>query len=319
MQFYGRFFISLLVSLCIWLTLVFFQIGLPSRTSQWVDDVYKKKTVAAEKIASQKILIVAGSNALFGVNSELIEQQLKIKTINYSVNAGIFLPYVLYKAKQVIKPGDIVLLPLEYSLYNYNGIPNSQMIDSIFSRDFEVFFELTIREQFYVFWNVTFKRVYQGYQAQGGKEIKWGVYGVHHVDKRGDQTHTRLADRSQSMWDEINQLPGNLYGQEYSADALAWDYLHDFILWCHQQGAKCIFMPSTLMRFESYLSDPKERWFYQNLASMVEKAGGVYIGDPYDYMYEKALYFNTDYHLIDEGRKMRTEQMLLDLKARKEF
>jgi len=72
-------------------------------------------------------------------------------------------------------------------------------------------------------------------------------------------------------------------------------------------------MPSTLLRNEYYFNDPKEKWLYTHIADEVRRKGWNYVGDPYDYMYEKELYFNTDFHLIDRARKMRTEKMLEDL------
>ena len=84
--------------------------------------------------------------------------------------------------------------------------------------------------------------------------------------------------------------------------------------WCKARDARVIFMPSTLMKSESYFRNAKEKWFYENLANEVRKKGFVYVGKPYEYMYDISNYFNTNFHLTNKARKMRTLQMVQDLK-----
>jgi hypothetical protein len=198
-------------------------------------------------------------------------------------------------------------------MYNYNGVPNFQMIDYIFSRDFDVFYSLSLKEQFLMVWNITFDRVQKGYASEGGKKIKYGLYGAHRINSRGDQKKTSNKYKTKQMYKELENYKANKYGEEFDKDSISWDYLNSFVSWCKQRNVKVIFTPSTLMYFDTYKSDAKEKWFYENLPNEVRKMGWVYIGNPYDYMYDKSLYFNTDFHLTNEGRDIRTKQMIKDL------
>lgn len=319
MDFFLKFFLTFIMLFILWIILVFSQVANPTKMSQWVYDAYEKKTLIAHNTKGRKILIVAGSNALFGINSKMLQETFKIPVVNFGVNAGVLLPYTLYKAKEVINDEDIILMPLEYSLYTYNAMPNQQMIDSIFSRDIEVFSYLTLKEQFYMIWHVTFKRLYNGYKALGGERVSKGLYGAHHIDAFGDQIQTSLKDRTKGMQDELNTLKANKYGAEFTPKTLAWSYLENFIDWCDAKNVKVIFMPSTLMYFDTYKSDSKEKWFYENLANTIHSKGYQYVGNPYSYMYDKSKYLNTDFHLIDSARDIRTKQMILDLKSSKAF
>jgi len=315
LRFILRFFIAFFVLFVVWIGIVFFQTGRDTRMSQWVYDVYVKKTAIADGIKGKKLVIVAGSNALFGCDSKMLSEAFDIPVVNYGVNAGVYLPYILYKARGVINSGDIVVLPLEYSMYNYDGVPNIQMIDYIFSRDRDAFFSLSAIEQFYMVWNITFKRLYDGYMTLGGTRVTAGLYGAHNVDRYGDQIGATKKAKSQAIVDELNRLKANHFGEEYNKDSLGWKYIEKFVKWCDARGVKTVFMPSTLLKFDSYFSEDKERWFYENLANEVRKKGWVYVGNPYDYMYDIKYYFNTDFHLTDEGRKMRTKRMIFDLKS----
>jgi hypothetical protein len=314
MRYFIGFFGSMVFGATLWLLVIYFQISNKTEMSQWVWDAYAKKTQIANSIDGKKIIIVAGSNTLFGIDSKLLSKNLHLPVVNFGVNAGVYLPYTLYKAKSVIKNKDIVLMPLEYSMYNYDGEPNIQMIDYIFSRDIDAFFELSFKEQFYMIWNIPFKRVYDGYMAKGGKRVASGLYGAHNIDNYGDQINTSLRYRTKSMQKELDMLKPNRYADEFSRDALSWGYLDKFVKWCKKREVKVIFMPSTLMYFDIYKKDKAQREFYENLGDEIRKRGWIYVGKPFEYMYDKSLYLNTDFHLIDKGRKLRTLRMIEDLK-----
>lgn len=319
MRFLIWFVFFLLILLLLWAMLIRGQAGNPTKMSQWIFDAYEKKEKIAQSIHGKKIVIAAGSNALFGINSRMLSQAFNLPVVNDSVNAGVELPCILYMAKRVVEEGDIVIMPLEHSMYAYNGKPGVQMIDFILSREPAAFMALLPSEQFYVLWHVTLDRIIKGYRSEGGEPVKSGLYGAHHIDDYGDQTGTEISNRSEQMYRDVLQRyvtsPPYTYGKDFSRDAPGWQYLQEFVEWCEKRDAKVIFMPATLMWHKSYFDEEKEQWFFTHIANEVKSHGWDYAGDPYAYMYDESLYFNSDSHLIDRGRTMRTEQMIRDLKA----
>jgi len=317
MNFFTRFFAVFFVLSLVWIALVYFQTGNQTKTSQWVNDAYEKKIKIANRIQKKKVIIVAGSNAMFGIDSRKISSFFKLPVVNFGVNAGLYLPYNLYKAKQVIKKGDILLMPLEYPMYGYDGVPNEQMIDSILSRDRALFFQLSFKEQFSILWNVTLNRIYRGYQKKGGQEVRVGLFGVHHLDNNGDQIRTDVKYQSKWMRGRIYNHFANTpetYGKDFQENSLGMQYIEEFVNWCEKRDVKIIFMPSTLMKHNSYVTDLKEKWFYHNIQNIIKNKGWNYIGNPYDYMYDKQYYFDSNFHLVKKGRELRTTQMIEDLK-----
>ena len=311
------FFGTVLLCFVGWGVLVTGQAGNPTRMSQWISDAYLKKMQIARKIEGKKIVIVAGSNALFGIDSGMLSKAFHMPVVNDAVNAGIELPCTLFMAQKVIRPGDIVLLPLEYPMYSYEGKPGIQMIDFLLAREPECFWNLTWKERFYIVWHVSLKRVWKGYSGYKNTPVTSGLYGAHHIDRHGDQTGTDLSHRTAAMYEEVLQHSSHpeSYGKAFDMEALGWEYLEKFVEWGKAHDVKIIFMPSTLMRHESYRNDPQEKWFYTHIAEEIRRRGWAYVGEPYEYMYEPALYFNTNFHLIDSARKMRTQKMIEDLKS----
>ncbi|MEN4045907.1 hypothetical protein [Sulfurimonas sp. NWX367] len=284
--------------------------------SQWIFEVYRQKESLVKKTYTRKTVLVAGSNALFGIDSRMLAKAFEMPVLNDGVNAGIELPCILHEAKKVIREGDIVIMPLEYPMYSYDGTPGMQMIDYILSREPECFLQLTLKEQFYILWHVRFQRLWDGYFHSDSQMPTTGLYGVQHINAYGDQTHTSRKERTAAFYKEVLGYAKHpqKYGAAFDTQALGWKYLTQFVQWCRQKKVTVVFMPSTLMYNSTYRQNPQERWFYEHIASEIRKRGWTFVGNPYDYMYPQEMYFNTNFHLIDAARKKRTLQMIKDLR-----
>ena len=94
-------------------------LGVPTQSSRWAFEVMQKKRRLAEQAKSPKILIVGGSGALFGVSGQELEKETGWPTINLGCHAALGVAYMLDDAKHSARPGDTVLLVLEYELYTF--------------------------------------------------------------------------------------------------------------------------------------------------------------------------------------------------------
>jgi len=66
---------------------------------------------------ARKIVVIGGSSSLFGVRCQTIAAETGIPCVNMAVTAGLGIDLILAKAEDAIRPGDILLLPLEYDFY----------------------------------------------------------------------------------------------------------------------------------------------------------------------------------------------------------
>ncbi len=314
-----RFGIALLAGLgmatLVWLVVIYAQLGNP--TPSWVHHAYLLKQRAADAIQQPKIVIVSGSSALFGINSTQLSQTYRRPVVNLGVNAAMLLPYILYRSKQVLKPGDIALLPLEYPLYLYNGETNAQLIDQILARDSEFLWQLSWHERVKTLWETPFERVWQGYHPSDIQPPMTSLYGIHNIDPlTGDQLNTSEAQRlGQELleWRSLRDKVPQRYGNDDKPDNLAWRYLRDYIHWAEQHGICLIFLPSAFLESDRYHTELVEQTFYTSLPGKIGALGAHFIGSPFEYMYGINDMFNTEYHLTDEARQINTTKIINDL------
>src|ERR1035441_10546799 len=193
-----------LVAGAFWLNL-----GVPSPSSRCAFEVNQQKRRMADHAASPRLLLVGGSATLFGLSAKEIEAQTGCHTINLGTHAALGTSYILHLAEQTAKPGDTVLLVLEYELYTYGKLNRAWvdkiLVDYIVSRDPAFFHRLSIPEQWNLFMLNPTSRLVDGLKNQRHTELPFddsglSVYSVRHLNEWGDLTgHTRahrLAQRN---------------------------------------------------------------------------------------------------------------------------
>lgn len=88
----------------------------------------RAKIQRLDSLPSPRMIIVGGSNAAFGFNSERAEKELGINVVNTATHASVGLKFSLQTAMDFAHGGDIVVIIPEYSQFksyeNYRGMPD---------------------------------------------------------------------------------------------------------------------------------------------------------------------------------------------------
>lgn len=84
----------------------------------------RDKQLLLENEPSPRIILVGGSNLLFGINSPEIERRTAHHPINMGLNVGDGLSFMLKHVEPWLRPGDIVIVSPEYEHFGdfYNGL-----------------------------------------------------------------------------------------------------------------------------------------------------------------------------------------------------
>ena len=92
-------------------------LGRYERAEHWLSDVYFAKQYHAAQIAEPKVIIVGGSNSLFGFDSKTLENLIGRPVVNLAGHAGLSLDFHIKMAEKFARAGDLVVMPLELSYY----------------------------------------------------------------------------------------------------------------------------------------------------------------------------------------------------------
>lgn len=288
------------------------QEGVPTSSSKWASDLYQAKEAHARSRRENKLLIVSGSNSLFGIYSLLLEQKLGIPVTNFGVHAGLGLGYILDRSKSSLREGDTVYLPLEYSLYQQSSTPSAQLMDFLLARDPKYLHSLPLTEQFFGYANVSLGRIFQG--LSGGSDEYRGrsakVYNINNIDESGNQINNTL-EKSSSYAHKLETLKPKDIGDGNISEYSKY-LLQRYVKWAENNGICVIAGPPGLMKFKEYESH-EFKIFLKKILNFYNELGVVFAGTPSEYLLHRNLFFDTEYHLHEEGVIIRTKMIIEDL------
>ena len=304
----GSFFTCCLI----WAGIVASQIGKPDLKTQSISEIYEKKETYANSINEPKLIIVSGSNALFGINSEKLESTWQTKVVNTAVTEGFGMKYILDRSKKVLSTGDIALLPLEYSFYQKESELTEHYANFILSHDTDYFYSRSLLEKIIIFARVELSWALTGLMnnPRHKQNTETDVYGVHNINQRGDQINNSV-ERS-----ETNQIIfDNILPQKYESPKLSQhfiDNMNNYIQWAKESGICLIIMPPTYLYFDNY-QDENFIGLHRNIRHYYDDQDVPFMGDFFEYMYTDDFYYNSRYHLNILGGEKRTIKIIEDI------
>jgi hypothetical protein len=263
----------------------------------------RDKFARVKSIEQPKIILVGGSNVAFGFDSELLEKEMAMPVVNFGLHANLSQTFPGDLLKSQIGPGDIVIIAPEY--YDY--------LDD--SCDY-VMAWLAIEND----WALFTAAIQSGHLDGliGAFPTYFRRAMDRYLDKiAGTDIENELAREHFNEWgDYIAPRPGriievgdtNSFVSTFLSDFLS-DYWNDFSDFATAQGAT-LYMSSPPIVFEELSVDLEalQLQLESNLNFPV-------ISQLSDYIYPLDYFYDTGFHLNDYGRRIRTEQLLEDLKT----
>ena len=300
--------------LLLWLTFVAGQLRQAHPDNMWVKEAYALKLGVAEQyIGQKKLLVVGGSASMFGVRSPDLERAFDLPTINLGVNAGLGTYEVPARVDQLIEPGDVVVMPLEYRLLLWDGVPSYVTLSWALEHP-ETFSRWSAKSLVWGLWSLPLKRVVEGYLNTDVRHLLRGPYGAHRLDQWGDQTQTASKSRSDAQRQALAAQPAERYDELYAETSLGlaeWGY------WWRRwksRGACLVVVPAPFMTLPAYESSTFKA-FFDSVPGRVSQQGVTYLGHPRDGFFPVEAMFDTNYHLTDESRDLYTRRLIASLRS----
>lgn len=316
-----------------------YQIGAPVQSEYWLQGVRAVKQFFAGQITAPKLLILGGSNALFGLDAKQIERELGKPTVNLATHGGFPLAYYFAEAEPHLRAGDSVLLALEYEQYQrtspYGGLYTSVVMTWL-PEEWEA---LSWRERIRFMRAVGWPRVVSGVlmqsvgagtaaakrrerrtsdellgewkarreQTESENPPYFQMYSPHNVDEHGDVIRIEGA---------ISRNDDYHFGLGLPKSEFQWELLAQFYEWCKKAGVRVwITWPPLLDNPALDLHAPHVKAHLAKITRRIEALGIPILGKPEDFLYSRDLFSDTQYHLNARGRAMRTETIIQHLRA----
>ncbi|MBV9388009.1 MAG: hypothetical protein JOZ78_16420 [Chroococcidiopsidaceae cyanobacterium CP_BM_ER_R8_30] len=297
---------SLLISYVIFFLLTIYQIGAPTKSSQELHEVITLKTSIANSVQAPKLLIVSGSNSFFGISSQMIAKKTAIPTVNAGLHAGLGIDYILYKARTLARPGDTVLIPLEYELYMPNTRTSSVLLDYVFAHDTKY---LSTHPWFVAL--LSLKRLLLGIYSKVFISQQFLAVDQPKVfaNGSGDETNNKKANMTEAQYEKLNSASPVKITDRLLHDRSSLEVIAEFARWCKQNKIKVIATWPNTMWFKAY-EKPAYVQIFQAISKFYQDINVPIIGRYIDSMYDKSMFYDTYYHLNDEGVNIRTQQLI---------
>lgn len=276
----------------------------------WVDNCFIKKDNYANSIENKKIVFTSGSNTLYGMQTSLIEVDLNIPVVNMAIHAGLKTDYILYRAKQVLKSNDIIIIPFEYQNFTWDGIDEGMRRDYILTHDKKFFIkELNFAEKLTMIYSASPSNLIKSFKEQllTTKEAVIGSgYTSVTLNKNGDETYKEGTKRNFATKPFLLPTP-------YSKETYGLLKIKEFAQWCEQKDIKLFMTFPNTVKLKEYYNEPYISYF-DFLIDYFKKNNIKVIGKPTDSLYPIEYFYDTAYHMNTKGSEIRTYEFLSKLK-----
>lgn len=285
------------------LTALYFKSPNPIFYNSYIAAQIDKDEILQKDTSTSRIIIIGGSNATFGINSEMLSKELSIKVINYSLHAGFGLNFILNKSEDFIHQGDIILLFPEYQHFfqeYYFGeeilaryVVNGNLKDLTYFTPKQIKFQLPsiFRMLIHKVKNVDLdnsSKVYSRYNFN-----KYGDF-IGHLDCNINKENKILAH-------DMTNLKLNV--KAFSR------------IVCFSENVKnrnaSLFISFPSIQKETYLKNIIQ---IEKVYKVLSSNELILIDEPSDNTFSDSLLFDSPYHLNKKGREMRTKNLIVQLK-----
>jgi hypothetical protein len=283
--------------------------------AQYIGAWYDKKGQIANSIQAQKIIFAGGSNVQYGIRAGLVQEKLGISSVNFGTHGALPFAYIIEQVKKIAKPGDTIVLIPEYEHYflDPNALnPTSLRYLSVCGQDFlkkfpKKYFELllTIPPE------ILFARLFVDSKKVASEVQSIAQEHESTFDQFGDRnliSKERMGDREKRLIESVH--PTSLADPFSDKHApFPESELKNFQAWCQNKGVQLFITFPNTIHFDEY-DKPDTQKFLSSLQDFLKLNKIKSLLNPSDSMLPREDFFDTVYHLNEEGAIKRTSKLI---------
>ena len=261
-----------------------------------IDRQLEVKLARASEFPPQRLVILAGSNGPYSHRCEVIEAMLAMPCVNGGIAVGIGLDYLFTRWRELLRPGDVVYLPMEEEQYTRSRAASALGPDAsiMFRRDWRTLSALPPERWLAAFFSYNLRtalmsliemamveaRFHDPRPETTGEMNAWG-------DHAGHTTERALSSRAVLA----GVVPHHATAAEIAAGHGA-ALIGTFVHWAAAHGIRAIGGPST-----QFIDSPTPNATEQAIRWIYQANGGEYLEVPGRARYPRTAFFDTAEHL----------------------
>lgn len=294
--------VLLLASVClIWIPISLFFIA-PQYTHSY-NASFIDKINRLENIHSPKIVLAGNSNLAFGIQSDLIEEELGMPVVNLGLHGGLGNAFHERMPLFNLTKGDIIVL----SHLTYDDD------DKILDPELAL---LTV-ENYFHFWKIFRAKDYPGIILSLPKYAFKCIARYLGKDNDDSPTPTCYAREAFNKYGD-NIFPRNVEAGESEpcllhsgVNSVCMKRINKLYKFCKSKGVSLVIAGVPILSgMEGFDLDE----YVQFQQKIEEQAECPLVSDFTNYIFDKKYFYASNLHLTNEGAKLRTEQLIKDLK-----
>ena len=268
------------------------------------ESVIQRKYEKLKNIEGPKIVIIGGSNAAFGIDVPLMEQETGYPVANMGMHAGFGKLFMTEVAKDHIGEGDIIILAYEYRVNSddFEELGDVELIMMGIDNKLEMYRVIPLKSFPLILGNVLphlQKKVHRDH-------TETGIYSSASFDEQGN-----LILKREKVIMGYDNPEGSVQGFRMSNPDDKQEYLKEFREFVEGRGASVYFSAPVLLD-KAYVGTAEQLHTYTS--ELVAATGIPSISNPEDYLFPLEDMFDTVYHCNDKGERRRTELLINDLR-----
>jgi hypothetical protein len=278
-------------------------------------EILARKEGFAQATPGTRILVVGGSGVLFGVKAGMITEATGIPAFNLGVTAGVGGKYIMHRVAQIMRPGDIVLLILEYDLHdtgtgNFPNWIDPYFIDFMTQGDPDYLRAMPWRDQMELAMRQTFRALRKGIQARFKPDkstVDERFYTAENINEHGDMIRHHREEKPPALRTEYHGDPVALGVMDTNGGG--WPDVRDFLALARERGVRVIAAYSNVADDSAYAA-PEFGEKVELLRRFYTEHGAPMLGQAADAFFPGPDAFDTVYHPVHEAAEARTARLI---------
>lgn len=256
-----------------------------------------------KSIDGPKIVLIGNSNLAFGIDSEEIEEAFGMPVVNMGLHGGLGNAFLERMALFDIREGDVYIV-CHTNYWDREDIDNYELAWITIENHFELWKILRMKD---------IKSMITAYPAYLKKCISYWLANTGNLDSENVYSRSAFNKYGDIEWEDEG-LEYEFKEGDIEAPAIAdneaerLNYLNDYLT---QQGAILLIAGYPIA---DTLDRPADEEYIAFQEELSVKLKAPVISDYTDYIYPTDYFFDTIFHLNNLGKRVRTRQLIQDLR-----